>query len=470
MDSSPATSYPRTRAATSRQTALSSRAVFARLPATRSHSKTITRSIFHRRPGAVKVPFGDGFSDPPPSAAKQQTLEPHSPDTVVLRDVGQTTSAGAPYDPRRFPLPGNRRICTPSDCVGLATTTSGDTSLLLGDATTPLQLFAYQASTLRPTMSIEVYTDQLAQPWENYGGPPGNSCVRQATLRVPRVRSAANKVATTLRCSAARRVPEGQHVLMKDRDLEPASSFKLSRDSDARRSAIQTSHLSGGIRSDKSDEDLVEESDEDLVEESDEDLVEELDEDLVEELDEDLVEESGDNLIEELIEESNDDSAWEGTASCVMDEDEDSLLSVPLRPARRRERAKQRASRLRAAPGTPSAAVAPSPSLQPSRRSLPLHHGPTPDMTVFRKEKNRRKSESYLVEQRKRRFWTQAEELAILTYVNRFGTAWRRILDYDAGSQGENVLQGRTNVDLKDKAVNLATTMIRYIVTTLTAF
>ena len=55
---------------------------------------------------------------------------------------------------------------------------------------------------------------------------------------MPYVQSAANKVATTLRRSAAYRVPKGQHVLITDKDLEPASSFKLLQDSNARQSVI----------------------------------------------------------------------------------------------------------------------------------------------------------------------------------------------------------------------------------------
>ena len=426
MYSTPSTPHPRTQAATLGRTSLPFprrvSAGLARPSATRSSGKSASGAIFRRQPGAVKVPFGDGFSDSPTTAAELQSPEPHLYNRILFPIVGGMRSSIARLDPVRLPPAEGRRICMPIDLAGLVLVTSRSPSPSLGVATAPVRSFSCRVGNPQRTMFLDMYTDQPELPWKGFGGRfhDGQTC--QLPSRVPHPCSSNNGPAATLRGDATRKGPGELYLSGKDRDLEPGYHGEVVRAAGLARSAVHMSGSSDATSGDQSDEEQVADS----------------------------------------VEADVDDSAWDEAESCVFDEDEDSLLSTPLQPARCRERGGQRGDRPRRLPRTPGALPPLNPSLQRSRRSLPLHNDATPDMAMFRQGKSKRQSLTCPAEQRKRRFWTQAEERAFLNYVNQLGTAWRRILDYDAGEHGERVLQGRTNVDLKDKAVNLASVMIKY--------
>lgn len=61
---------------------------------------------------------------------------------------------------------------------------------------------------------------------------------------------------------------------------------------------------------------------------------------------------------------------------------------------------------------------------------------------------------------RQRVAFTLMEEEALREYIGKFGHRFSLILEFDISEEGKKVLQNRTQVDLKDKARNMAKTMI----------
>jgi hypothetical protein len=72
------------------------------------------------------------------------------------------------------------------------------------------------------------------------------------------------------------------------------------------------------------------------------------------------------------------------------------------------------------------------------------------DLTQARSSRTERKA---------REAWSNEEEEALIEYMSIYPSKYSRILQYD--EQGPGVLRNRNQVNLKDKARNLAINMIR---------
>ena len=62
-----------------------------------------------------------------------------------------------------------------------------------------------------------------------------------------------------------------------------------------------------------------------------------------------------------------------------------------------------------------------------------------------------------------RRAYTEDEVDRLLEMVALFGTAWARILEEDAIHEDGPLLQGRSQVQLKDKARNIKLDFLKYV-------
>jgi hypothetical protein len=159
------------------------------------------------------------------------------------------------------------------------------------------------------------------------------------------------------------------------------------------------------------------------------------------------------------------------------DSDDDDAFESAAPSSRVQERRKEAPVAKKARFVAPISSAAP-PSHQPPPRNHPepevqeesLSEADAPDMTddvaepppsSFARNKLLAKSNVVLKPRKRPTAWSAQEEQALEEYVGLLGNKYSAILNYDASEEGYGLLQERTQVNLKDKVRNMATTMIK---------
>lgn len=85
------------------------------------------------------------------------------------------------------------------------------------------------------------------------------------------------------------------------------------------------------------------------------------------------------------------------------------------------------------------------------------------DLDSFRRSRDKIRQSSVLANQSRqvRRRWTSEEEQELCALMEEYNCSWARITQHDGGTEGKGLLRGRSQVNLKDKARNLALLMVR---------